>query len=299
MDINLEYYRVFYHVNRLGSITGAAKELCISQPAVSQALKQLEAALGSKLFVRTSKGVTQTAEGELLYSYVERGLASIWDGEHALIRMRDLETGEIRIGASDMTLQFYLLPYLEAFHRQHPGIKVMVSNAPTPDTMVSLYEGKIDFGVVSTPLEPRPDVNMIPVRDIRNTFVAGERFAHLKGQILEYGCLLGYPCILLEQRTSTRTFLDVFLAGNQVELKPEFELATSDMIVQFALRNMGIGGVVRDFAKEKVESGELFELQFTKEMPKRQFCIVVDSKNPISPAGRRLLEMMVGEMKCI
>lgn len=296
MDINLEYYRVFYHVSRLGSISGAARDLCISQPAVSQALKQLETALNSRLFVRTSKGVHLTVEGELLYTYVERGLASILDGEHSLMRMQDLENGEIRIGASDMTLQFYLLSYLEAFHQKYPGIKVVVSNAPTPETMEHLYKGSIDFGVVSTPIEPGPNVRVFPVREIANTFVAGERFAHLKGRVLEYKCLEEYPCILLEKRTSTRTFLDEFLAGNQVELAPEFELATSDMIVQFALRNMGIGGVVRDFAREKIGLGQLFELQFTKEMPKRQFCVVADSKNPMSPAGRRLLEMMVGEV---
>lgn len=297
MDINLEYYRVFYHVSRLGSITGAAEALCISQPAVSQAVRHLEKALNSQLFVRTSRGVHLTEEGALLYSYVERGLLSIRDGEGMLRRMQDLETGEIRIGASDMTLQFYLLSYLEAFHERHPGIKVMVSNAPTPETMESLYDGKIDFGVVSTPFSPRPEVRVTPVKKIRNVFVAGERFAFLKGRVLEYERLKELPCILLEQRTSTRSFLDVFLAENGVELAPEFELATSDMIVQFALRNLGIGGVVRDFAREKLEAGELFALQFSKEMPEREFCIVTDRRNPMSPAGRRLMEMMVGEDK--
>ncbi len=293
MDMNLEYYRVFYQVSRLGSITGAAKELCISQPAVSQAVRQLEKALNSQLFVRTPKGVHLTEEGALLYSYVERGLLSIRDGEEMLRRMQDLETGEIRIGASDMTLQFYLLSYLEEFHEKHPGIKVMVSNAPTPETMESLYEGKIDFGVVSTPLLPRPEVQMTPVRKIRNVFVAGERFADLKGKTLSYECLEKLPCILLEARTSTRTFLDEFLAENHVKLAPEFELATSDMIVQFALRNLGIGGVVWDFAKEKLETGELFELKFSKAMPERDFCIVTDKRNPMSPAGRKLLGMML------
>ena len=299
MDINLEYYRVFYHVSRLGSITGAAEELCISQPAVSQAVRQLEKALNCQLFVRTSKGVHLTEEGALLYSYVERGLLSIQDGEGMLRRMQDLETGEIRIGASDMTLQFYLLSYLEAFHERHPGVKVMVSNAPTPETMESLYEGKIDFGVVSTPLKPRPEVKMTPVRKIRNVFVAGERFAYLKGKTLEYESLQTLPCILLEPRTSTRTFLDEFLAENQVKLAPEFELATSDMIVQFALRNLGIGGVVWDFAREKLESGELFELKFSREMPEREFCIVTDKRNPMSPAGRRLLGMMIEHEECL
>ena len=155
-SINTEYYKVFYYVGRLGSITAAAEALCISQPAVSQAVKQLEKALNSQLFIRTQKGVRLTAEGELLFPYVERGIENLLDGERMLRRLVDLDMGEVRIGASDMTLQFYLLPHLERFHGRYPNIKVMVSNAPTPETIQSLYEGRIDFGVVSTPFDARP-----------------------------------------------------------------------------------------------------------------------------------------------
>lgn len=292
MDISLEYYRVFYYVGKLGSFTSAAEFLCISQPAVSQAIRQLETGLHSQLFIRTSKGVYLTIEGELLFSYVKRGLENILDGETMLRRMQDLETGEVRIGASDMTLQFYLLPFLENFHEQYPKIKVVVSNAPTPETMDSLYEGKIDFGVVTTPVERNPETEVIPVKEIQNIFIAGDKFTYLKGRILEYSYLQELPCIMLEKSTSTRRFTDEYLTEKQVVLEPEFELATSDMIVQFALRNMGIGCVVSDFAREKLEQKELFQLQFKEEMPKRQMCIVTDRKNPMSPAGRRLLELL-------
>lgn len=294
-DISLEYYRVFYQAAKLGSITMAAERLCISQPAVSQAVKQLEGALGCRLFVRTSKGVHLTQEGELLYGYVERGLNMILDGEKILRRMQDLDTGEVRIGASDMTLQFYLLSYLERFHETYPNVKVIVSNAPTPETMKSLREGKIDFGVVSTPASAAGDVKLIPVREIRNVFVAGEKFKDLKGKCLPYQSLRSLPCILLEGNTSTRAFTDAYLEERGVKLAPEFELATSDMIVQFAARNMGVGCVVEDFAREKLASGELFALEFENPMPPRNICVATDRGTAMSPAGRKLLEMLVGE----
>ena len=148
MDINLEYYRIFYYVSRHRSITLAAEALSLSQPAVSQAVKNLENALGSRLFVRTSKGVRLTTEGEVLYSYIKRGYETILLGEKKYKEMLDLESGEIRIGASDMTLQFYLLSYLEEFHEAYPKIKVTVTNAPTPETLRHLQDGKIDVGVV-------------------------------------------------------------------------------------------------------------------------------------------------------
>lgn len=293
MNFNLEYYRVFYHVAQFGSITLAAEKLCISQPAASQALKQLEQALDSQLFFRTSKGVKLTQEGEILYRYVKSGLDTIWYGETMMKRLKDLDTGEVRIGASDMTLQFYLLPYLERFHYLYPKIKVTVSNGPTPETLGFLYDGKIDFGVVSTPFEAKSQVLRTDVKEIQNVFVAGEKFGDLKGRELEYGILKNLPCIFLEKNTSTRKFMDDFLSGHGVSVEPEFELSTSDMIVQFAKRNLGIGCVMSGFAAMELEQGGLFQLKFTEDMPVRHFCIITDQKNPVSPAGRKLLELLI------
>lgn len=292
---NLEYYKVFYYAAKLGSLTKAADELAISQPAVSQSLKQLESISGARLFVRTKKGVHLTAEGELLYSYVSRGYEEIELGEKKLSQMLNLELGELRIGASDMTLRFFLLPYLEKFHERYPGIKVTVTNAPTPETLSYLQTGKIDFGVVSTPLKPQPGVEMVHVKEIEDVFIAGRKFIQYKNRMLDLQELEKLPLISLEKNTSTRSSMDTFLQKNGVVLHPEFELATSDMIVQFTLRNLGIGSVMKEFASEDLESGRLFALRFNKIIPKRHFCVVTDRKNPVSAAARNLLELMKEE----
>lgn len=297
MNIDLEYYRIFYYVARAGSFTQAGEELCISQPAVSQAIKLLETSLGSRLFARLAKGVKLTPEGEMLYSYVKQGYEYILLGEEKFQKMLDLENGEIRIGASDMTLQFYLLPYLEEFHGRYPGIKVTVTNAPTPETLEYLHSGRIDFGVVSEPFETRPGIEAARVRTIQDIFVAGSRFMKLKGVTLPWRELEELPGICLEHNTSTRRYIDGFLRENGVEMKPEFELATSDMIVKFAVRNLGIGCVVEDFAKEALEKGELFRLRFEKEMPRRHFCIVTSRTNPVSTAAKELLETIDPQIK--
>ena len=293
MNMNLEYYKIFYYVAKSGSFTGAAEELCISQPAVSQGIKLLETNLGSNLFIRTQKGVKLTPEGEVLYSYIERGYETILLGETKFKKMIDLENGEIRIGASDMTLQFYLLSFLEAFHMKYPGIKVTVTNAPTPETLENLYEGKIDFGVVSAPFQAKAEIRAREVKEIRDVFVAGSRFYTLKNKTLEYADLEKLPIICLERNTSTRRYIDEILKNNGVILQPEFELATSDMIVQFTLKNLGIGSVVRDFAEKFITSGELFELKFRKQIPARNLIVITSDKNPISTAARELLNMML------
>ena len=292
MAENLEYYKVFYYVAKLGSITMAGEQLSISQPAVSQSLKQLEKVLGTKLCVRISKGVRLTKEGELLYSYIQKGYEEMELGEQMLSKMLNLDVGEIRIGASDMTLQFYLLPFLERFHEKYPKIKVIVTNAPTPETLRYLQQGKIDFGVVSTPFEAKDDIQAIEVKEIEDVFVAGRKFIPYKHHTLDLQELEKLPLISLEENTSTRTYMDAFLAKNGVVLHPEFELATSDMIVQFTLRNLGIGNVMRDFAKPYLEDGRLFELRFNKIIPKRHFCVVLDAKNPMSAAARKLMQLI-------
>ena len=289
---NLEYYKVFYYVAKHKSLTAAAGELAISQPAVSQSVRQLEASLGVKLVTRASKGVRLTKEGEMLYGYVAKGYEQIMLGEQKVRQMLNLDLGEIHIGASDMTLQYYLLPHLERFHEKYPGIKVVVTNAPTPETLRNLREGIIDFGVVSTPFDAGDEIQAIVVREIEAVFVAGRKFIPYKNRMLELQELEHMPIICLEGETSSRSYIDNFLRQNHVEIKPEFELATSDMIVQFTLRNLGVGCVVRDFAREYLDSGQLFELRFNQIIPKRHFCVVTDGKNPISAAAQNLLELV-------
>ena len=292
MNISMEYYKIFYNVAKQGSVTKAAKELCLSQPAVSQALKALEDSLGTVLFVRKSKGVELTTEGSMLYEYVKRGYEQIKLGEEKIKQMLNLDVGEIRIGASDMTLQFYLLPYLEKFHSMHPNIKVHVTNAPTPLTIDHLLAGRIDFGVVSTPFELDNRFRVFKGRKIRDIFVAGNRFIDLKDKQLDYSVLREYPLISLEKNTSTRRYVDQFLMKNNVVLNPEFELATSAIVTQFAVRNLGIGCVVEDFAYEEISNGRLFQLQFEKEIPQREICIITDQKVPMSKSAATFLSLI-------
>ena len=296
MNVNLEYYKIFYYVGKYESITQAAEALAISQPAVSQAVKNLEKNLGSALFVRTSKGVRLTVEGKLLYSYVQRGYEYILLGERKFQEMQDLTKGEIRIGASDMTLQFYLLSYLERFHEMYPGIRVTVTNAPTPETLGYLQAGKIDFGIVSTPFQAGKHIRVRPVKEIEDIFVAGEKFESLKGKELDYRILEELPIMCLEGNTSTRGYVEQYLKDQDVVLHPEFELATSDMLIQFAQKSLGVASVVKDFAEPKIREGTLFQLKFKEKIPKRQFCLVTDQRVPLSAAAGQMLGMLENEI---
>ena len=157
-----------------------------------------------------------------------------------------------------------------------------------------MKEDLIDFGIVSSPLEEE-ELTVIPVMEIQDTFVAGRRFLPYKNKMLDFSILEELPLICLEGKTSTRAYLETFLEKQDIFVKPEFELATSDMIVQFALRNLGIGCVVRDFAKQQIDEGKLFELRFTQVLPSRHICVVKSQKNGLSAAAKELLMMIEGD----
>jgi DNA-binding transcriptional LysR family regulator len=282
----------FLTIAREGSVSAAAKTLSVSQPAVSQQLKNLEEHFGIPLFVRTARGMKLTREGETLYTYVSRGMDLLEAGEKAVLRMQNLDLGEVHLGASDMTLHFFLLPYLEAFHEKYPGIKVSVSNAPTPETLENLRAGTIDFGVVSGPLreEENAGIEVFPVRTIRDIFVAGEKFARLRNRQITLRELAELPLIFLEKNTSTRRYLDQELARYGVSVSPEFALSTSDMIVQFAKRNLGIGAVVEDFAREDMERGTLFPILLAEKIPERRFYVAARQGEPLPAAAKRLFD---------
>src|SRR5258708_2004493 len=140
MKANLEWYRVFYHTARSGSFSKAAELLYITQPAISYAIKQLESTLGGKLFFRSSKGVTLTAEGEVLYQFIEQAFGFLTKAEQQIAEMHQLLRGEIRIGAGDTLCKHYLLPYLEAFNSSHPDIKIQVTNRTSRETVQLLKD---------------------------------------------------------------------------------------------------------------------------------------------------------------
>lgn len=292
MKASLDLYRVFVSAARLHSITLAAEELYISQPAVSHSIVRLEEALGCRLFARTPRGVRLTSEGETLYPYAAAALEQLALGEKKLTEQLGLESGEICVGASDMTLQFFLLPYLERFHTLYPKIKISVTNGPTPETLRFLGEGTIDFGVVSQPVTDGGDCILTPVGEIRDIFIASRRFSALEGKPLPLAELEHLPVICLEKNTSTRRYVDAFFAGCGARLTPEFELATSDLIVQFAERSLGVGCVVEAFARRAIAEGTVFRIPTEPDIPPRQIC-VARSRRPASKAAAALLELIL------
>ncbi|MDR6549919.1 LysR family transcriptional regulator [Paenibacillus qinlingensis] len=291
MDVNLEWYRVFYWTTKTGSLSKAAEVLHITQPAVSHTIKQLENVLGGQLFFRTAKGVTLTVEGEVLFRYVEQAFSFMKIGEKAIADMHSLQSGEINIGASDTLCKYYLLPYLEAFHNQHPGVKIRVTNRTTPETLALLKEGKIDFGIVSLPASDK-QIEFRESSPIQDCLVGGKTYAHLAGNPKALADLQAHPLLLLEHTASTRRYIEDFAASKGVTLSPEFELGSIDLLVQFAKRGFGLAFVIGNYIAEELASGELIEIPLIEPIPARQIGLATLRGVPLSAASKSFMALL-------
>ncbi|MGN0438788.1 MAG: LysR family transcriptional regulator [Lachnospiraceae bacterium] len=175
MEQNLNYYHIFYEVAKAGNISKAAKNLYISQPAVSKSINKLEESLSHDLFIRSKRGVKLTEEGKILYEHLGRAFSSIETAEKMLNRIDEFGLGQIRIGVSTSLCKHILLPYLQDFISENPHIKVSIACSPTYETIQMLKDDKIDMGLIcDTELEK--DQKFLPLRSIQDTFVASQTY---------------------------------------------------------------------------------------------------------------------------
>lgn len=292
MSTSFEYYKIFYYVAKYQNITLAAHALYLTQPTVSHYIQALEESLGFTLFVRTKKGVILTPEAQLLYEHVEKACMHLFKGEEELLAKKALTHGHLRIGASEMTLHNYLMPYLETFRKDYPNIKVKISSHSTFSAIDALKKGMVDFAIVISPIEAENTLEVTPLETFQDIIIAGNHYHFLHQKPISLKELTNYPLICMEHGTTTRKFLDHFFMKHQLLLEPDIELATTDLIAPMVEHNLGIGFVPRNFACQGLETGKLFEITLKEKMPTRQICLVGCVNFPLSLAAQKFVSLL-------
>lgn len=294
MNIDLELYKAFYQVARAGNLTHAAQELFISQPALTKRIRQMEDLLGCRLFVRLPKGMALTPEGKALFPYAEQACEAISVGEHKLRSLLNLESGEVRIGSSDLILQHFLLPGIADFRASHPQIKITTHAAQALQLLEDIHKERIDLAVLMQPLPPDVE-SAFTVRDIgivQDVFIAGKPFEHLRGKNLSWQELLAQPLIALGRNTATRRFQGAFFSKRGLELDPVIELSNTVLIIPSVESGMGIGVVIRAFAEESLAAGKVFTVNTPEPMPERTVCVVTGKSLPLSTVAKAFLDCL-------
>ena len=291
MDINYELYKVFYHVAISLSFSEASKRLFISQSAVSQSIKVLEKKLNQPLFIRSTKKVQLTPEGEILLRHIEPAMNLIRKGENQLLEAHTLNGGQLRIGASDTICRYYLIPYLKRFHQEYPGIHIKVINQTSIACAKFLENGQADFIITNYPNSALSGtLNTRVINEFHDVFTASRQAFDLEGKTLSLADLLRYPILMLDRRSTTSEFLHQVFQKNQLDLVPEIELSSNDLLIDLARIGLGIA-FVPDFCIP-AQDKDLFILKLREELPSRQMMVAYNDTLPVSQAARQFMDML-------
>lgn len=296
MCIDYELYRIFYYVVQHGTISKAAEYLYISQPAVSQAIANLEDKLGGKLFIRTKKGVVLTDEGKVLYDYIKIGIDSFIKGENAFLNYKNLDSGSIRIGASTTVTKNVVMPYIEDFHKLYPNVDIKITNHLTSELVTLLRTGELDLLVVNLPMKEHKDLTIIPVQEVQDIFVGNLDFYNKTNGILKLTELSNYPLVFQQAPSNTREFLDNYFKSNNVNIKPQNEIVSYNLVMDFVKAGFGIGYATKEFILDDLKTKKLYEIKIEPKVPIRNIGIVLINKTIPNYSANKLIDIMTKKL---
>jgi len=292
MEIDIELYKTFYFVAKYKSITKAAEMLYISQPAVTMSIKKLEEQLEMTLFTRTKRGVILTNEGKVLYEYVKQAMESLKIGENRINNLKKLDTGNIRIGIGTTLTKYFLMKYLDKFHKLYPKININIDTSMTVDILKKLENGLVDIAIITTDKLDYKDFNIAYSRNIQDIFVASKEYYDIIGKKTSLDNLNNYPLLLQSPNTSTRNFLDNFSLKHGIRLNSSMELASFSLVLEFSKIGMGIGFISKDFVENEINKKELFEIKTVPEIPKRKILVLTKKEYLPSFSTSKLIEII-------
>lgn len=283
MEHSLLIYREFYEAATEGNISRAAKKLNMSQPAVSKALSRLEKELGTRLFTRTSRGVHLTPAGELLYGYLHSAFDYIEKGEQELQTFTGADHGYIRIGGSTSMCKYVLIPYVKEYLRVRPFSKISILNHTSGETLQDVLSANIDIGAVALDRLPK-GIEFIKLMDVEDILVSTAEYMRYVDECFGPDCDIFKVAnfMVLTGENETRRHLEAYMKANGLRMTRKLEIASMDLIIEFARVNVGIAVVEREFVSEELKNGILEQIPLKIPIPKRQvgFIYMRTNSNP-------------------
>lgn len=287
MNINFELYKVFYEVANEKSISKGAEKLLISQPAVTQSIKTLEAELGGQLFIRTPKGVILTEEGQVLYNYISEGMRYFINGSNKFTSLKELDSGNVNIGATTIISEQYLMPYLKEFHNIYPNININIINDLTDNLIKKLRNGDIDILIMSINNEDNiKDLDITPITNLHDIFVGNIKYKdkQIKNILNEDLLLQKYPSV-------TRSNFNNYLKFQELSCIPKMEVVSHSLLTSLVENGFGIGLLTKEFISSKLNN-TLFEIKTDIKIPTRKLVYATKSNSVPSFTTTKFIELL-------
>lgn len=296
MDLNnkLSELRVFHYSARALSMTAAAKQLCVTQPAVTHSIKELEAALGCRLFTRINRKINLTAEGELLYSSTRKIFAELEQFQKKLDRRRGLDGGVLFFSATQMIVRYFLMSYMTSFHADYPSVQFKVQSSSKRETIRLIENGLVDFGFLTTPLEPGESgqkLNYEKLAEITDVFITSSSDYVLGRQKLSFEQLIAQPLITLRKSALSRRYQEQYFSQYGFDLNPSIECDNLDLIIEFAEAGFGVGWITDNVLKSALKQGrKIKKVEFSHRLPTREIGVVYHPSRTLSLCAEKFIE---------
>jgi len=238
MHITFRQLETFTEVVRQGSMQRAAEAMRMTQPAVSQHIKELEGQVGQRLFDRGGRRLSLTAAGEQFLFQARKLLATLRETEDAMARFSRLESGRLTIGM--VSAAKYFLPQLLAqFHAEHPAVEVRL-RLGVRDALGAMLEAReVDLCIMGrAPREIRCRVEPFAQHPHVLITAPGHRFA--RAEEVPASALADEPFIVREADSGTRAVLQEYLDEYQIQPKILMEMPSNEAIKQAVMAGMGV-----------------------------------------------------------
>ena len=291
MNINYDYYKLFYYVGKYRNFSLVAKLLNSNQPNISKLMTKLESQMGCKLMIRSNRGITLTSEGEKLFGHVSVAYNEIRSAEAELSAENDLSAGMICIGATDTAMASIVIESLRTFKKEYPNINIAIASYTTGQAIDALKSGIVDFSVVNGPVYKKNDFNQTPLLRYRELLVVSPEAHKCNKESLQLRELIELPMIGHSSYTSSADFHNKYFADHGIEWNPDVGVSTCNELLPLVKAGLGYAFIPEFMVKASLEDGSVIEIRpdgFT--LPKREIILVEDQVEHSSIAARKLLE---------
>ena len=296
MKFNLEYYRTFFITANFLNFTKAAKQLYLTQSAVSQTIKKLESELGCALFLRRPSGLKLTKEGDILYDHVKKAFEELQTGEYQILKLSDFKAGSLQIGATETTLRFFLAPLIHKFKNEFPNIHINFIGSTTHDTCKKLSSGDIELAFLISPIPSEYHFELIKIRTLQDIFFASKDFDIDLSKEYTPSEIIEYPLVSISSDNSVRGYIDNWFMKHNIIFTPEYTVKSTGLILPLVQNNLGIGILPFDYISEDLRQGKMVQIKMTDLPPKRYVYIAINPRTAASAIGQEFYKFILNNL---
>lgn len=281
--MDLYHLQTFLRVSQLMSFTRAAEDLALSQSAVSRHIEALEREFGVELFARHGRGAALTEAGSRLLEHAERILRMAQDASRALGELRDLESGQLRVGASTTAGHYLLGPPVAAYQDRYPGISLHLEVRDSKSVLRLVDEGAVDVAVLPA-FQPTPGVITEPFLVDELTLVAAPVHPLTARPVVQLEDLMGAKLFVREDGSHTRQVVEEVLSARGITFIPR-EMGSTEAIKQAVAAGGGVAFCSRHAVTMELQQGALVSLRGPDLPLIRQFVLAFPKGARRAPAA--------------